>query len=55
MAGTLVHFELLAEDAARAREFWTGLFGWEFGNAEIPGIEYSMTQRARARVARSTR
>ena len=44
MAGTLVHFELLAEDAARARGFWTGLFGWSFSNPDIPGIEYSMTR-----------
>jgi predicted enzyme related to lactoylglutathione lyase len=44
MAGTLVHFELLAEDAARARGFWTGLFGWSFGNTDIPGMEYSTTR-----------
>jgi predicted enzyme related to lactoylglutathione lyase len=44
MAGTLVHFELLAEDPTRARGFWTGLFGWDFGNADISGIEYSMTR-----------
>jgi hypothetical protein len=30
MAGKLVHFEIPASDSARAREFWSGLFGWEF-------------------------
>jgi predicted enzyme related to lactoylglutathione lyase len=28
----LVHFELPAGDTARAVEFWSGLFGWEFGD-----------------------
>ena len=44
MAGKLVHFELPAADAARAREFWSGLFGWSFGDPEMAGIEYWMTQ-----------
>ncbi len=30
MVGNLVHFELGAKDAARAREFWGSVFGWKF-------------------------
>lgn len=44
MAGRLVHFELPAQDAARARGFWSGLFGWEFQDSGMPGIDYHMVQ-----------
>jgi predicted enzyme related to lactoylglutathione lyase len=30
VAGRLVHFELPADDAARAQDFWGNLFGWKF-------------------------
>jgi predicted enzyme related to lactoylglutathione lyase len=42
MAGQMVHLEIPAGDTARAREFWGGLFGWEF--QEYPGspTEYHM-------------
>ena len=30
MAGQMVHLEIPAGDTAKAREFWGGLFGWEF-------------------------
>jgi predicted enzyme related to lactoylglutathione lyase len=40
MPGKLVHFELPAADTARARGFWSGVFGWEFNDSGIPGIEY---------------
>ena len=40
MAGNLVHFELNAKDANRAKRFYTSLFGWKFKDSEIPGIEY---------------
>lgn len=43
MAGQIVHFELPAEDAGRAKEFWSSLFGWTFTDAGMPGIEYAMT------------
>jgi predicted enzyme related to lactoylglutathione lyase len=42
MAGKLVHFELPARDVARAKEFWSGVFGWEFG--EAMGMEYWTTR-----------
>jgi predicted enzyme related to lactoylglutathione lyase len=44
MEGQLVHFELPAQDAARARSFWSGVFGWEFQDAGMPGIEYHMVR-----------
>ena len=43
MAGKLVHFELPATDTARAREFWSGLFGWKFQSWQEP-VEYHMTE-----------
>src|SRR5438067_3784556 len=46
MPGKLVHFELPARDATRAREFWSGLFGWSFNDPGMPGIEYWMVQTA---------
>ena len=42
MAGKLVHFELPSENTARARGFWSGVFGWEFGDRM--GAEYWMTR-----------
>ena len=30
MAGNLMHFEIPAENAQRARSFWSSLFGWTF-------------------------
>ena len=42
MAGKIVHFELPAADPARARGFWSGVFGWEFGDAI--GVEYWLTR-----------
>jgi predicted enzyme related to lactoylglutathione lyase len=44
MPGKLVHFELPAEDAARARDFWSGVFGWSFTDPGMPGIEYFMVR-----------
>ena|SRR3990172_5819391 len=39
----IVHFELPAEDTARATGFWSGLFGWEFKSMGGP-MEYHMTE-----------
>lgn len=44
MAGQMVHVELPAGDTARAREFWGGLFGWQFQAFEGSPTEYHMTQ-----------
>lgn len=32
--GQMTHLELPADDPARARRFYEGLFGWEFGEME---------------------
>ena len=42
MAGKMVHFELAAADPVRARGFWSGVFGWEFGDPM--GTEYWLTR-----------
>jgi predicted enzyme related to lactoylglutathione lyase len=43
MPGKLVHFELPSKDPARAREFWSGVFGWSFSDPG-PGFQYWMTR-----------
>jgi predicted enzyme related to lactoylglutathione lyase len=43
MANELVHFELPAEDTARAKQFWASLFGWTFNESDGP-VEYHMFQ-----------
>ena len=37
--GRVVHFEISADDVARAREFYK-IFGWEATDAGMPGMEY---------------
>ena len=44
MAGEVVHIEFPAGDADRAQRFWTGLFGWEFQESGMPGMDYRMAQ-----------
>jgi predicted enzyme related to lactoylglutathione lyase len=44
MSGKLVHFELPAKDTDRAKKFWSGLFGWGFGDSAMPGMEYYMVR-----------
>jgi uncharacterized protein len=44
MAGQMVHVEIPAGDTAKAREFWGGLFGWEFQAMEGSPTEYHMTR-----------
>ena len=44
MAGKMVHFELPASDAERAKTFWSGVCGWEFGDSAMPGMEYYMVR-----------
>ncbi|MDQ3893996.1 MAG: VOC family protein [Actinomycetota bacterium] len=43
MPGRLVHFELPAQDTARARSFYSDLFGWRFQDFEGP-VEYHMLE-----------
>jgi predicted enzyme related to lactoylglutathione lyase len=44
MAGKIVHFEIPAADAERAKAFWSGVFGWQFGDSAMPGMEYYMVR-----------
>jgi len=44
MPGKIVHFELPVQDDARGKAFWSGLFGWEFTDAGMPGMQYWLTQ-----------
>ena len=44
MPGKLVHFELPSLDADKAKTFWGGVFGWEFGDSAMPGMEYYMVK-----------
>jgi uncharacterized protein len=44
MAGQMVHLEIPAGDTAKAREFWSGLFGWEFQTFEGSPSEYLTTR-----------
>ena len=43
MDGQLVHFELPAQDAGRAQEFWKSLFGWKIRTWDGP-VEYHMLE-----------
>jgi uncharacterized protein len=44
MAGNVVHYEISATDVDRAQGFWSGLFGWQFGESAMPEGEYRMAQ-----------
>jgi len=44
MAGKIVHFEVVATDAERAKKFYGGLFGWKFKNASVEGMDYFLTE-----------
>ena len=44
MAGEVVHIEFPAEDVDRAQNFWSGLFGWEFGESQMPELDYRMAR-----------
>ena len=41
MPGQLVHFEIPAADSARAKKFWSDLFGWDYDTYPGP-VEYNM-------------
>jgi predicted enzyme related to lactoylglutathione lyase len=44
VAGQMVHVELPAGDTQKSRDFWGGLFGWQFQEYEGSPTEYHMTQ-----------
>lgn len=43
MAGEVVHVEIRADDIGKGREFWGGLFGWQWEQAPGP-FEYHVTR-----------
>jgi uncharacterized protein len=44
MAGEVVHVEFPSEDVDRAQRFWSGVFGWSFGDSGMPEMDYRMAQ-----------
>lgn len=44
MAGEIVHIEFPSTDVDRAQRFWGGLFGWEFGESQMPDLDYRMAR-----------
>ena len=40
MAGKIVHFEISAKDVSRAKKFYQEVFGFQYKDAQIPGMEY---------------
>jgi uncharacterized protein len=40
MSGEVGHFEIPADEPARARKFYTDTFGWKM--TEVPGMDYTM-------------
>lgn len=36
----VVHFEVPADDVARAQKFYTEVFGWQIKKFDMPGMEY---------------
>lgn len=43
MPGKMVHVEIPADDTGKGREFWGGLFGWQFGEYG-EGSDYHMAR-----------
>jgi predicted enzyme related to lactoylglutathione lyase len=46
MAGNIVHFEINAKDANRAKRFYSALFGWKYKDSPMAGIEYYLIEGA---------
>jgi uncharacterized protein len=46
MAGNIVHFEINAKDASRAKRFYSALFGWKYKDSDMPGMEYYLIDGA---------
>jgi predicted enzyme related to lactoylglutathione lyase len=44
MAGSIVHFELPAQDPGRAKRFYESVFAWRFREIGDSPIEYHMTE-----------
>jgi hypothetical protein len=46
LKGDIVHFEVNAKDAQRAKKFYSTVFGWKYKDSDIPGIEYYLIDGA---------
>ena len=44
MAGKVVHIEIKAADNDRCVSFYRDLFGWQFGGAAMPDMDYRMAR-----------
>jgi len=44
MDHTIVHFDIPANDVAKLRRFYSGLFGWKIEKWKGPGMEYWMVE-----------
>lgn len=45
MSGEIVHIEIPGgADTARAKAFWSALFGWEFQEIPVPSAEYLLAR-----------
>ncbi len=44
MPGQLVHFEFPVRDVEKGVQFYGGLFGWQFQDSGMPGIDYRLVQ-----------
>ena len=44
MPGRLVHFEIPVQNADETVQFYSSVFGWEFSDSGMPGIDYRMTR-----------
>ena len=44
MAGEVVHVEFPSSDIDRAQRFYSGVFGWSFGESVMPAMDYRMAQ-----------
>ncbi len=44
MPGQLVHFEFPVRDVEQGVRFYGGLFGWQFQDSGMPGIDYRLVR-----------
>ena len=40
----IIHFELTADDTARAQKFYEDVFAWEVKDSGMPGMDYRLIQ-----------
>jgi predicted enzyme related to lactoylglutathione lyase len=51
MGKKVVHVEYPAQDVERAKKFWEGVGGWTLEDANMPGVQYLMSQEGDQGVA----